>query len=557
MQLKEDLLFHDRYQLIRLLGRGGFSEVWLAEDSKTQLKIALKVYAPGTGLDEDGIELFRQQFALVFNFNHTNLLRPMYYDLCDRIPYLTMPYCEQGSVLKAVGRISEAEAWKFLHDVAAGLAYLHAQDPPVIHKDIKPDNILMDTGGTYLITDFGISTKVRSTLRRSVGPSQRPDDPDDGTLAYMGPERFSKNNAPVKAGDIWSLGASVYELLVGDPPFGDHGGLLLLSGAEIPNIEGSWSPELKRIIHLCLQKETWDRPKAGDLVDWTERHFRNEPLRIGNAETKEKKEKLKKTIRDHARHISRISRKYTRLGMYILAGVILAGILVFSLRNGSDGENKIETPGVELEVIVPQKPQWRDEYDRIVNLAKSYAGKGSYSEAKAEYKKALRSLPGGGDLNAEEEIKALIADCDKQMRDEYDRIVNLAKSYDSKGNYSAAKAEYTKALLNIPDGEDRNAEEEIKTLIANCDKQITAAIDKALKDANTAFASAKYKEAFNYYKRAKDMGSKDTTGYTNYLNLSKKLIELAGYDDNVKQLLQYARQLNKTKEVETLLSHCK
>ena len=142
--LKENTLCAGRYRLERLLGRGGFSEVWLAEDSKTMIRVAVKIYAPGTGLDEDGVKLFTREFSLVFNLNHSNLLRPTHYDDYERQPFLVLPYCERGSALKLVGNISEEEAWKLLQDISAGLEYLHSKEPPVIHSDIKPDNILID-----------------------------------------------------------------------------------------------------------------------------------------------------------------------------------------------------------------------------------------------------------------------------------------------------------------------------------------------------------------------------------------------------------------------------
>ena len=72
MQLQEDILFAGRYRLMRLLGRGGFSEVWLAEDGMTSLEVAVKVYAPGTGLDTEGIKLFSQELSIVYNLNQTN-----------------------------------------------------------------------------------------------------------------------------------------------------------------------------------------------------------------------------------------------------------------------------------------------------------------------------------------------------------------------------------------------------------------------------------------------------------------------------------------------------
>lgn len=113
---------------------------------------------------------------------------------------------------------------------------MHEQEPPVIHQDIKPDNILIDISGRYLLTDFGISIKARNTLRKSIMKTEG----SVGTLAYMGPERFSKYPLPIKASDVFSLGATLYELLTGMVPFGEHGGLLLQHGAEIPVLEGEW-----------------------------------------------------------------------------------------------------------------------------------------------------------------------------------------------------------------------------------------------------------------------------------------------------------------------------
>ena len=272
MQLEENILFANRYRLERLLGRGGFSEVWLADDTLTSLKVALKVYAPGGGMDEHDVQLFSTEFSLVFNLNHSNLLKPTYYDTFERMPYLVLPYCRQGSAASLIGRMNEREAWLFLRDISSGLEYLHEQEPPVIHQDIKPDNILIDTTGRYLLTDFGISIKARNTLRKSIMKTEG----SVGTLAYMGPERFSKYPLPIKASDVFSLGATLYELLTGMVPFGEHGGLLLQHGAEIPVLEGEWSGELKAIIDLCLRKDTWERPSATEIRIYCEQYLNGE-----------------------------------------------------------------------------------------------------------------------------------------------------------------------------------------------------------------------------------------------------------------------------------------
>lgn len=261
--LQENTLFANRYQLIKLLGRGGFSEVWLAKDNWTHLQIAIKVYAPGQGMDQDGLQDFCGELASVYDLNHSNLLKPQHVDTWQNMPYLIMAYCPAGSCVKRVGKMTEPELWKLIHDVAAGLAYLHEKD--VIHQDIKPDNILVDTEGNYLITDFGISTRARSTLRKSVIGGNT----SGGTTAYMGPERFSRQPAPTKASDIWSFGAMAFELLEGVTPFGEIGGGMQKGGAEIPFINAPVSDALKFTIFKMLSKETWDRPTATTLIEWT------------------------------------------------------------------------------------------------------------------------------------------------------------------------------------------------------------------------------------------------------------------------------------------------
>lgn len=266
--LQENQLFANRYRLVKRLGQGAFSEVWKAEDTKAgDLIVALKVYAPDKGLDEDGAKVFSDEFAIVFNVHHSNLLTPNYFDEENNSPYLVLPFCEQGSALKLVGKMDERQVVKFLHDVASALAYLHESE--IVHQDIKPDNVLIDAKGNFLVTDFGISTRIRSTLRRSVG-----DKKSAGTMAYMGPERFSKNPDPIKASDIWSLGATVFELMKGDVPFGDMGGGMQMAGALDPDIPGDYSASLKQLVEKCLSKETWDRPTAAQLRDICDGYLR-------------------------------------------------------------------------------------------------------------------------------------------------------------------------------------------------------------------------------------------------------------------------------------------
>ena len=285
MQLQPNTLFHNHYNLVRLIGRGGFSEVWLAKDKYTELDLALKIYAPNGGLDDNGIQAFSGEIRRVYNLNHPSLLKAQHFDVCDGMPYLVMPYCANGSVTKQVGKMTEPEVWHLLHDVAAGLAYLHENN--IVHQDIKPDNIMQDTNGHYLITDFGISARTRATLTKTQSASNL----GSGTAAYMAPERFSTNPLPTFASDVWALGATVYELIVGTVPFGDGslpGGLLQKNGAEIPDISTNSTPtiseKLASVILQMLSVNPWDRPTADTLATWAA-----DPLKVAGDDNGEKK----------------------------------------------------------------------------------------------------------------------------------------------------------------------------------------------------------------------------------------------------------------------------
>ena len=268
-------LFNNRYRKELLIGRGAFSEVWKVTDVLTGVTQALKIYSPSAAMDDDGIEMMKHEFALMANVNHQNLLHPLSFDICDNRPFLVLPFCKNGNINRRVGKFTEKEAWELLRDTANALAYLHAKEPPIIHQDIKPANILISDDGSYMLTDFGVSTKAKSTLSRiSIEDKSRL---SAGTLSYMAPEKFSSNNLPIMANDIFSLGSTVYEMLTGYLPFGNEGGLLQKMGADIPELQGDYSVELKDVLKECLAKEPWDRPSAKDIAKFADNILEGKP----------------------------------------------------------------------------------------------------------------------------------------------------------------------------------------------------------------------------------------------------------------------------------------
>lgn len=260
-ELKIGDIIKERYELVRFLGNGSFGEVWLAHDQLSGREVALKIYLT---LDPAGIEEFQREYANTIDLSSPFLLTPEYFDVYGRRPFLVMKYCENGSSSKLVGNVTEEQLWQFIQDVANGLAVLHEQSDAIVHQDIKPDNILIDGHGRFLITDFGISKRLRATMRRQ---SKR--DVSSGAMPYMAPERFDSNPRLNTASDIWSLGASIYELVMGELPFSGFGGAMQRNGAEMPSLPNNYSPALNEIMHRCLNPDAGNRPTAVELTKWT------------------------------------------------------------------------------------------------------------------------------------------------------------------------------------------------------------------------------------------------------------------------------------------------
>ena len=280
-------MFHEgdilcsKYKLKRQFNKGGFSSVWLARDLKAQVDFALKIYD-----NIEDMEEFRKGFNLVVNLTHSNIFKPLAYDIHEGVPFLVMSYCQQGSATSKIGKMTEDEIWKFAHDVAAGLAYLHDKKA-IVHQDIKPGNILIDDDGKYMITDFDISTRQRHTVRMTARQVQEMQDFNygSGTPDYMGPERwpdaetgYKPSARPIASSDIWSLGATLFELMTGEMPFGETGGAYQRNlykklsprkrkGNAVPEIKGNYSKELKKLVKMCLAKEAWNRPSAKQIAD--------------------------------------------------------------------------------------------------------------------------------------------------------------------------------------------------------------------------------------------------------------------------------------------------
>ena len=270
MTFKEGSIVAEHYELKSQLGQGSFGDVWLAHNLLADIDVAIKFYGV---LDSKGLEEFRNEFKVAYKLRHPNLLNINHFDVYANCPYLVMPYCANGSVNRHVGQMPEPEIWKFILDVSGGLAFLHSQQPPIVHQDIKPDNILITSDGRYVISDFGISRSFRTKMSRTNNNIS-----SSGTIAYMGPERFSEKPLVVLASDIWAFGMTLYELMTGDVLWEGMGGCVQLNGARIPTISGNFSPELINLVTACLAAETWNRPTAAQINEMATARLQGKPV---------------------------------------------------------------------------------------------------------------------------------------------------------------------------------------------------------------------------------------------------------------------------------------
>ena len=347
MFLQPNTLFHNRYFLQEMKGRGSFGEVWLARDQQLDNNVAIKVYI---ALDTRGVEEFKTEYKTAFGLNHPYLLHAYHFDICEDRPYLVMPYCP-GSAMDYIGKIDEPTMWRFIHDVALGLEYLH--DMGIIHHDIKPDNILMDEDGKFLITDFGISVKFRSTLRRN-SARQVQTVQTGGSIPYMAPELFSDQVEAVNATDVWALGVTMYELMTGELPFFGQGGAMQNNGAKVPELSGDWSDTLKKVVKMCLAAESWDRPTAKQLAEYAQAALEGKKVIL---EPKKEPKKKPKVILFAA-----------------LAAVVIGAICLGWFMHQRAENEKIR---IAQETRIAKIKQINDNYDELVNECSALISQGT------------------------------------------------------------------------------------------------------------------------------------------------------------------------------------
>ena len=261
------------YKLEREIGGGGMSRVFVAHEPGLDRKVAIKVLpaslAAGVNADR-----FAREIKLAASLQQANIVPLLAAGTAAGLPYYTMPLVEGESLrshLARVGPLPISEATGILRDLARALAYAHARG--VIHRDIKPGNVLL-SGRTAVVTDFGIAKALGAARDDPAHITLTGTGTSIGTPAYMAPEQAAGDPGVDHRADIYAFGCVAYEVFTGRPPFVHALAHELIAAhfREVPKPIGELRPEVAPAIELlvarCLEKEPARRPRsAAALLD--------------------------------------------------------------------------------------------------------------------------------------------------------------------------------------------------------------------------------------------------------------------------------------------------
>ncbi|MEP6780123.1 MAG: protein kinase [Gemmatimonadaceae bacterium] len=266
LQTDLQLSLGSSYTLERELGGGGMSRVFVASEAALGRRVVVKVLAPELA-EGISLERFEREIRMMASLQQANIVPLLSAGRTASLPYYTMPWVEGHSlrhVLQQQSPLSIAYGVNILRDVARALVYAHAHG--IVHRDIKPDNILL-SGDTAVVADFGIA-KALNEARITVGDKLTQTGLGVGTPAYVAPEQAVGDPNVDHRADIYAFGCVAYEILIGSAPFHNRPLHLVVAAhiQEIPpsvaSLRSGVPDALCTLVTKCLQKDPADRPQS-------------------------------------------------------------------------------------------------------------------------------------------------------------------------------------------------------------------------------------------------------------------------------------------------------
>tara|TARA_Y100000588_G_scaffold95024_1_gene103058 strand:+ start:8296 stop:9531 length:1236 start_codon:yes stop_codon:yes gene_type:complete len=252
----------DRYVLKEKVGAGGQAIVYMAEDTRLDKIVALKLMHQPASTASAYTEAVMNEAKLAAGLSHPNIATVFDANVADEYAYIVMEYFPNSldKLLTEQGPLNPTNAVNITKQICEGLSHAHSKG--IVHRDIKPHNILLDPQGNPKITDFGIARAADLSVSSATS---------SGTAQYMSPEQFRGETKPDVRSDIYSLGIILYEILTGQPPH--EGSIYQLAqmhlNESLPDISKDLKvpPNLEKIIRKCVEKDPGDRyQNAAQLV---------------------------------------------------------------------------------------------------------------------------------------------------------------------------------------------------------------------------------------------------------------------------------------------------
>ncbi len=254
-----------RYRVIEQIGSGGMGQVYRAEDAQRQAVVAIKLLAAALATDPNNVRRFEREIEALKRLDHPNIVRLLDSGTHDGIPYFVMEYVEGRpltALMRRMGRLPWRQAVHWAIQICDGLAHAHARQ--VIHRDLKPGNVLIAADGVVKLTDFGIARVFGTATLTSAGSVV-------GTVEYMSPEQASGKRIDARS-DLYSLGILLYTMVTGSLPYRGKDYLEVLQQHRYGRFDPprKLAPEipvwLDDLICQLMEKEPQRRPPNAETV---------------------------------------------------------------------------------------------------------------------------------------------------------------------------------------------------------------------------------------------------------------------------------------------------
>lgn len=268
MSDSKKIIVNDRYEIGKRIGRGGMAEIFQSRDILLDRQVAIKVLFPEFATDPAFVERFRREAQSAANLNHPNIVGVYDWGKVNNTYYIAMEYVNGrtlADILKQSGTLTPMQVCDVMTEVSSALASAHQNG--VIHRDVKPGNILVSTTGQVKVADFGIARALGAGVEQGLTQTGAV----MGTATYFSPEQAQGTNADQRS-DIYSLGVVMYEMLSGVVPFTGENAVAIaykqVHEQPVPLIEraNSIPADLAAVVSKCMAKSPDDRYSTADEV---------------------------------------------------------------------------------------------------------------------------------------------------------------------------------------------------------------------------------------------------------------------------------------------------